>query len=789
MIPQTEDLTLATGEEVVSSPTSWVSKSSIFNIENIVAVNASEDVIHFSRSDMLNTWQAVNVSSQTDIKIRGSLTNWQMPFGLSKWRLAGVSPPADLIVFESSTHGSWHADNVSNDTGEEVSSFPTAWVKSNENSAISTENIAALNSSATGLLVFFRRGVRDWEVVDVTAKTGKTVIGEVTSWMTTDGSSSIEHIAGTSPDGSLVVFWKSSNLDWEAVNVTAIAGGGSITGSRPVSWIDFQTGYVAACGQNQRLLVYREGFGGTWALVDVTAITGVKIAEVYTVYQLDDEGMVTILSARGIDGSLLQFWYDRRIGHHPFQHWQVFNYSQAAGASWISRSTAWLTHSAGGQPIEHIAAVTPQSHLLMAWDYGWIRILTDRLSRPFQSIKRQFGRRKLLIILWDPHRPGHPAPTVTTVTNLIFGMTNSIRDYFLENSGGRFTIDPAGVLGWFPASKPPEYWWGSLDTNDSNDDGWVNPHVEKWAEAIRLADPQFNYSVFDKNPFDGNLRPDELGIMFVIPQNLADGYVRYAVGREYPESEPLVVDGVTMGEISEWYTGNPPKPPLAAHELTHLLLGHKDMYFTFRNPDGTPAPNFYRAGDYSLMDVSRKTTHIDPFAKLKFGWLRPQLVVRSGRYSLPSIETEQFVWILMNPAHSIDEYFIVENRWPGSSYDTAMSDVGGGLAIWHIMEDPVVFGSVPAPPGLTPEQWSLVSTADWGRRAIRLLRPVIVPPFSDAMALRDGADPVTSFDVLSNDPNPQHSSLKWADGTPSGFAIKNISPAGQVMTADIFVPW
>jgi hypothetical protein len=42
---------------VVSPPTSWLSKSSIFNIENVVAVNASEDVIHFSRSDMDNHWR------------------------------------------------------------------------------------------------------------------------------------------------------------------------------------------------------------------------------------------------------------------------------------------------------------------------------------------------------------------------------------------------------------------------------------------------------------------------------------------------------------------------------------------------------------------------------------------------------------------------------------------------------------------------------------------------------------------------------------------------------------
>lgn len=76
-------------------------------------------------------------------------------------------------------------------------------------------------------------------------------------------------------------------------------------------------------------------------------------------------------------------------------------------------------------------------------------------------------------------------------------------------------------------------------------------------------------------------------------------------------------------------------------------------------------------------------THIDPFAKLKFGWLRPQLIVRSGHYSLPSIETERFVWILIDLAHSTYEYYIVENRWRGTSYDKMMPDAGR-LAIWHM---------------------------------------------------------------------------------------------------------
>jgi M6 family metalloprotease-like protein len=187
-------------------------------------------------------------------------------------------------------------------------------------------------------------------------------------------------------------------------------------------------------------------------------------------------------------------------------------------------------------------------------------------------MSRQYGLRHVVAILWDPHRPTDPAPSAGALDNLIFGEIDSVRDYFLENSGGRFTIQRAGAFGWFPASRPSTYWWGPPDTTDSDGDGWVNPHVQKRAEAIRLADPQFDYKDYDKNPFDGNLRPDELGVLIVIPQNIPFGTNRGVVGREFPNPQPLVVDGVTIGIIAEAYIGNPPNLGLVAHELTHLFL-------------------------------------------------------------------------------------------------------------------------------------------------------------------------------------------------------------------------
>jgi M6 family metalloprotease-like protein len=770
MLPKTVDITGITGQEVAGPPTSWQTQNGPFNVEHLAAVNANNEVLVFWWSPQHN-WQFVNISAKTGQKIVGGLTNWQThsgPFLVEN--LAGHTSSGDLIVFWWSPQHDWQAVNVSAKTGKRVATTATSWVTP-DGVGGTVEHLAA-RGVARELLVFYRTPARGWRVVDVTAKTGKTVSGEATSWIAHDGALLVEHLAGPAPDGSLVIFWWSPAHDWQAIDASAIAGG--MVNGRPVSWMTGNVEHIAVRGNDNKLLVYWWTPATNWRRVDVTAITGVQIAEVGAVYQLADAGEnVEVLTARGLDGALLHFWWK------PSRDWQALNLSYATGALWASDSTAWVTPS-GNRLIEHVAAATPQNHLLLAWDDGETRRLTDAVGGPFQLMKRQHGRRRIVAILWDPHRPAHPAPAAAVVDDLIFGPANSVRDYFLENSGGRFTIERAGVLGWFSASRPWDYWWGPADTSDADGDGWVSPHVQKWAEAVRLADPQFNYNVYDTNPFDGNLRPEELGVLIVIPQNSPFGTNRGAVGREYPNPQPLVVDGVTIGTIAEVYIGNPPNLGVVAHELAHLLLHHGDMYFTFFNP--------YAAGYYSLMDGTYKTTHIDPFAKLKFGWLRPYLIVRSGHYTLPSIEAERFVWILMDPSRGPDEYFIVENRWGGTSYDNQMPDAGG-LAVWHIMESPAVFGSVPPPPGVTPQQWSMVGAGDGTRRAIRMLRPLVVPPFNDAIALRDGADPATGFDMLSEDPDPQHSCLKWADGTASGFTIRNISPAGPTMTADIHVPW
>ena len=85
----------------------------------------------------------------------------------------------------------------------------------------------------------------------------------------------------------------------------------------------------------------------------------------------------------------------------------------------------------------------------------------------------------------------------------------------------------------------------------------------------------------------------------------------------------------------EAYIGTPPSIGLVAHELARILLGAGDMYFTGFYP--------YAAGPYSLMDQSpRNPPHLDPFHKLKLGWVEPVVITSSGWYVVSKLCVDGF---------------------------------------------------------------------------------------------------------------------------------------------------
>ena len=62
------------------------------------------------------------------------------------------------------------------------------------------------------------------------------------------------------------------------------------------------------------------------------------------------------------------------------------------------------------------------------------------------GVEPMFGTRNVLVILFDPNRPGHPAPSSNALNTAFFGASDSIADYFDEVSEGRFQLQTRASL-------------------------------------------------------------------------------------------------------------------------------------------------------------------------------------------------------------------------------------------------------------------------------------------------------------------------------------------------------
>lgn len=393
------------------------------------------------------------------------------------------------------------------------------------------------------------------------------------------------------------------------------------------------------------------------------------------------------------------------------------------------------------------------------------------LLRPFQSLSRKTNlTRDVLLILMDPKRvdaAGNliPVPTIAELRNLL----TDVQSYFAENSNGLFNLNIVGVLGPYSTQHP----WSHYDRDDPGDfdqDGWEYPHSEIYAEAIRSAAANFDFEKFLRNN-DRVLSPDELTIVVVTPgASYARGFVRPALASDHPRQD-LKVNDITFSDVIDMYTNLPPLTNDSrgglAHEFAHLILGHSDMYYDnpFNPPDRYQP---FRPGSYTIMDRDDGFFHLDPFCKMKYGWLTTNLVTKDGRYTIGAVETAHEIHVLGDDTRVANEYFIVENRTTSvPSWDVTLPD--SGLAIWHIIEDPSIYENLAAPRGVSDADWQkFVPKYDWGRRAVRLIRADASRPLNDARALWHG-------------PGQRTAELYWADETPA-FQLHSISPPGAIMS-------
>ena len=277
---------------------------------------------------------------------------------------------------------------------------------------------------------------------------------------------------------------------------------------------------------------------------------------------------------------------------------------------------------------------------------------------------------RLLVLLWDPHRDNQgKRPTQQQIDDAVFGsQPTSLREFYNNQSGGKEAIDKVAVLGWYDAKKPADHYWNH--PKDIKEDGYVDGHNEKWAEALHDADDAIDFKSFDDN-HDGRLTPDELSILFVIPQAASDGTSLHVP--EGPNHTPLVLDGVTIDQTSEVYMPWPIDAGMFRHELGHLLFGLLDTYSNQTYPQNG-------AGDYSIMAISRGDAQIDAPTRIGKGWITDNPIARSGTYAIGSIENTHEAFTYTRPGSKPREYFAIEKREPGN-YDKQLPLAG--LVIWR----------------------------------------------------------------------------------------------------------
>ncbi|PLX18314.1 MAG: hypothetical protein C0601_04670 [Candidatus Muiribacterium halophilum] len=246
---------------------------------------------------------------------------------------------------------------------------------------------------------------------------------------------------------------------------------------------------------------------------------------------------------------------------------------------------------------------------------------------------------------------------------------SNVASYYNENSYGKctlqFTVSPTiytmpGTLASYGGDGGP-----------SN----IDPNGYKVIEdAILAADGDFDYSQFDLymvfhagygQETDDGSNTDDLWSMSWSGMNISTAdSITITKGTVVPEMERNGASA--LGVI--------------AHELGHDLGDLPDLYDTDYSSDGIGKWGMMSAGTW--LGSGSTPAHFCGWSKIQMGWLTPTVISSNQTgYSLNSISTNESILKL---AVSGQEYFLIENRYKTTGFDSALP--GTGILITHVDE-------------------------------------------------------------------------------------------------------
>mmetsp|Transcript_9698 Transcript_9698/g.19100 ORF Transcript_9698/g.19100 Transcript_9698/m.19100 type:complete len:1276 (-) Transcript_9698:108-3935(-) len=259
--------------------------------------------------------------------------------------------------------------------------------------------------------------------------------------------------------------------------------------------------------------------------------------------------------------------------------------------------------------------------------------------------------------------------------------TGSIRQVFLQNSYGAFTLEST-VYKWITLSKSEEYY-----ANGNHGFTKLKEGIEEALDVLEK-DPGFEFADFD---LDGDGMIDGFGVLhsgYGAEFGGDDCYgaknenriwshkggmdwtskkERIAVNRYYVSSGlrgKCGEDIVRMGVI--------------CHEIGHYL-GLPDLYdATFEGVGIGAFDMMSQSWGYSGSGLLPPL--LSAWSKLQVGWATPILIEHDGTYSIEASSTSPIVYKITE-GFPEGEYLLLENRQP-QGFDEEI--LHGGIAIWHI---------------------------------------------------------------------------------------------------------
>lgn len=262
----------------------------------------------------------------------------------------------------------------------------------------------------------------------------------------------------------------------------------------------------------------------------------------------------------------------------------------------------------------------------------------------------------------------------------------SVHDYFLDASYGQFsfTFDVIGPI----MLKDSLYHYGRNNLNGDD----IHPALMV-SEAVKLADEQVDYSIYDWNN-DGKVEQ-----VFIIHSGHDEAQSRarddiwshaWALSEALEEGDgdgPVVADGVcidsyaTSAELRGKSGLNLTGIGTACHEFSHCF-GLPDFYDTQGSNFGLYTWSLMDYGEYN--GEGGNPAAFTSYERMFCGWLQPtELTSPQCIADMPALTSSPVAYIIRNSGKA-DEYYILENRQQ-EGWDACLP--GHGMLVLHVDYD------------------------------------------------------------------------------------------------------